>query len=212
MFFSSALDHLQGFGPNFVYLAIYVLLLLSAMGMPLPEDLTLVATGYLIHLQLAHPLPAVAVGILGILTGDQFVYTLGRHFGPRIVRHHWFSKILSVERYDWIQRKFDRFGAKLVFFARFVSGLRGAVFLAAGILQMPRGRFLLFDLAGAAISVPLFILLGLLFGPHLESLLLHLSRARNTVLLLIALTAIFFALRSLARRRYGIGDDSPRGE
>jgi len=212
LFFSSALDHLQGFGPNLVYLGIYVLLLLSAMGMPLPEDLTLVATGYLIHLKLAHPLPAVAVGILGILTGDQFVYTLGRHFGPRIVRHRWFSKILSAERYDWIQKKFDRFGAKLVFFARFVSGLRGAVFVAAGVLQMPRGRFLLFDLAGAAISVPLFILLGLLFGPHLESLLLHLSRARNAVLLLIALTAIFFALRGLARRRYGIGPDSPRGE
>ena len=48
---SSAVDHLQNFGPHLVYLAVYAMLLLSAMGMPLPEDLTLVATGYLINLR-----------------------------------------------------------------------------------------------------------------------------------------------------------------
>jgi len=204
---TSALDRLLDFGPHVVYLGIYVMLLLSALGMPLPEDLTLVATGYLVHKALVHPVPAIGVGILGILTGDQFVYSLGRHFGPRVVRHAWFSRVLSPRRYEWIERKFDRLGEKLVFFARFVSGLRGAVFVAAGVLQMPRGRFLLYDLAGAAVSVPLFILTGYLAGPHLEGLLLHLSRARYAVLLLLALAGLYFALRAFARRRYGIGGD-----
>ena len=207
MDFSYAVDRIQEFGPHLVYLGIYLMLLLSALGMPLPEDLTLVATGYLINKGLVHPIPAVAVGILGVLTGDQLGYSLGRHFGPRVVRHRLFSRILPEKRYAWIRGKFDRYGEKLVFFARFVSGLRGPVFIASGILEMPRGRFLLYDFAGALISVPLFILIGHVAGPHLEAILLHLVRARSTVLVLLLLATAYFALRAFARRRYGIGTE-----
>ena len=204
MDFLSVVDRIQIFGPHLIYLGIYVALLLSALGMPLPEDLTLVATGYLISRSLVHPVPAVVTGILGILTGDQFVYSVGRHFGTRIVRHRWFSHVLPAARYAWIREKFGRHGEKLVFFARFVSGLRGPVFIASGILEMPRGRFILYDLAGALINVPLFILIGHLSGPHLESILLHLMKARRTVLLLLLLVALYFAVRFFARKRYGI--------
>src|SRR5512141_2685203 len=96
--FSSVVDQLQAFGPHLVYLCIYAMLLLSAMGMPLPEDLTLVAAGYLTGKGLAQPIPVAVVGILGVVTGDQFVYSLGRRFGPRIVRHRWFSRVLPEKR------------------------------------------------------------------------------------------------------------------
>jgi membrane protein DedA with SNARE-associated domain len=207
--FFSTVDRIQVFGPHLIYLGIYAMLLLSAMGMPLPEDLTLVATGYLINTGLVHPVPAVAVGILGVLTGDQFVYSVGKHFGARVVRHRWFSRVLPEKRFAWIRELFERHGEKLVFFARFLSGLRGPVFLASGILEMPRGRFLLYDGAGALINVPLFILLGHLAGPHLEAILLHLVKARGAVLVLLGLVACYLAIRVYARRRYGIipGDE-----
>jgi len=207
--FSSIVDRIQVFGPHLIYLGLFVMLLLSALGMPLPEDLTLVATGYLVNKNLVHPVPAVLVGILGILTGDQFVYSLGRHFGPRAIRHRWFSRLLPEKRFAWIRQKFDRYGEKLVFFARFVSGLRGPVFIASGILEMPRGKFLLYDFAGALLNVPLFILIGHLAGPHLEALLIHVVRARRAVMVLGFLAASYFAIRAFARRRYGM---QPAGE
>ena len=182
----------------------YALLLLSSLGMPLPEDLTLAAAGYLISRNLMLPLPAAVVGILGVMTGDQFVYSLGKHFGPKVVAHPWFSRVLSQQRYEWIRGRFVRHGTKMVFFARFVSGMRGPVFIAAGVLQMPRGRFLLYDLAGALLNVPLFILAGYLLGPHLESILLHIQSAWHVALALLALIAAYFVLRSVARKRLGI--------
>src|SRR5262245_4278650 len=182
----------------------YGLLLLSSMGMPLPEDLTLAAAGYLISKDLMSPLPAALVGILGVLTGDQFVYSLGKYFGPKVVAHRWFSHVLSPQRYQWIRGRFARHGTKMVFFARFVSGLRGPVFLTAGVLQMPRGRFLLYDFVGALLNVPLFILAGFLAGPHLESAVLNVHRAWGVVLALLVLIAAYFALSSLARKRLGI--------
>ena len=182
----------------------YGLLLLSALGMPLPEDLTLAAAGYLISKEMMSPVPAAVVGILGVLTGDQFVYSLGKHFGPKIVAHRWFSHVLSPKRYQWIRGRFGRHGSKMVFFARFVSGLRGPVFIAAGVLEMPRGRFLLYDLAGALLNVPLFILAGYVAGPHLELALLHLEHAWRVAFALLGLILAYFALRAHARRKLGL--------
>jgi membrane protein DedA with SNARE-associated domain len=201
---ASAFDTLQDFNPHLVYLGMYTLLLLSAVGMPLPEDLTLAAAGFLISKDLMSPLPAALVGIAGVVSGDQVVYSLGKHFGPKVVAHRWFSHVLSPARYRWIRGRFARHGTKMVFFARFVSGLRGPVFIAAGILNMPRGRFLAYDFAGALFHVPLFILAGFLAGPHLESLLLQFHRAWQVMGLLLVLLAAYFALRSMARRRLGI--------
>jgi membrane protein DedA with SNARE-associated domain len=206
LLFTSAFDTLERLGPHLVYPGMYTLLLLSAMGMPLPEDLTLAAAGYLISLNLMSPLPAALVGIVGVLTGDQFVYSLGKHFGPRVVAHRWFSHVLSPQRYEWIRERFARHGTKMVFFARFISGLRGPVFIAAGVLEMPRARFLAYDFAGALFNVPIFLLAGYLIGPHLESVLLHIHRARHVALALLVLVVAYFALRMLARRRLGIND------
>lgn len=212
MLITSAFDTLQRFGPVLVYPGMYGLLLLSAMGMPLPEDLTLAAAGYLISKDLMSPLPAALVGILGVVTGDQFVYSLGKHFGPKVVAHRWFSHVLSPQRYEWVRGRFARHGTKMVFFARFVSGLRGPVFIAAGVLQMPRGKFLLYDLAGALLNVPLFMLAGYLAGPHLESVVLDVQRAWRVVAVLLLLVAAYFALSSLARKRLGInGNGGERG-
>jgi len=205
---TSPFDTLQRLGPHLAYPGMYGLLLLSAMGMPLPEDLTLAAAGYLISKEVMSPVPAMLVGILGVLTGDQFVYSMGKHFGPKIVAHRWFSHVLSPRRYQWIRGRFGRHGSKMVFFARFVSGLRGPVFIAAGVLEMPRGTFLLYDLAGALLNVPLFILAGYFAGPHLESALLHVEHAWRVTLALAALVGAYFALRALARKRLGINDSS----
>jgi membrane protein DedA with SNARE-associated domain len=209
---TSAFDTLQRFGPVLVYPGMYALLLLSGLGMPLPEDLTLAAAGYLISKDLMSPLPAALVGVLGVMTGDQFVYSLGKHFGPKVVAHRWFSHVLSPQRYEWVRGRFARHGTKMVFFARFVSGLRGPVFIAAGVLQMPRGKFLLYDLAGALLNVPLFMLAGYLAGPHLESVVLDVHRAWRVVMALLVLVAAYFALSSLAKKRLGInGNGGERG-
>ncbi|MCI0657987.1 MAG: DedA family protein [Acidobacteria bacterium] len=212
MLITSAFDTLQRFGPVLVYPGMYGLLLLSAVGMPLPEDLTLAAAGYLISKDLMSPLPAALVGVLGVMTGDQFAYSLGKHFGPKVVAHRWVSHVLSPQRYEWVRARFARHGSKMVFLARFVSGLRGPAFIAAGVLQMPRGKFLLYDLAGALLNVPLFMLAGYLAGPHLESVVLDVHRAWRLVMALLVLVAAYFALSSLARKRLGInGNGGERG-
>jgi membrane protein DedA with SNARE-associated domain len=197
----SALEALEGFGPNLAYPGMYGLLLLSAVGVPLPEDLTLATSGYLISKDLMSWVPTILVGIAGVLTGDQFVYSLGKKFGPRVLAHRWFSRVLPAERYEKMRSRFLRHGPKMIFFARFASGLRGPVFLTAGVLQMPRRRFFLWDLAGALINVPLFVLVGYLVGPRLEPLFADVQRFWQLVILLLVVAAVWLSLRAAAQRR-----------
>jgi membrane protein DedA with SNARE-associated domain len=166
---SSALDFLVLAGPHLVYAGIFLLLVLSALGLPFPEDLTLLAAGYLIHRGVVAPVPAALAGILGVLSGDSIAYAAGRRFGPRIVSHRWFSRFVSGERFERAAAQFHRHGEKLIFFARFVSLLRAPVFLTAGTLRMRPARFLLYDAAAAGVSVPLLLFVGRSTGPHLET-------------------------------------------
>ena len=200
---ASALEALEGFGPNLCYPGMYGLLLLSAVGVPLPEDLTLATSGYLISKNLMSWVPTVLVGIAGVLTGDQVAYSLGKAFGPKVLAHRWLSHLLPAERFERIRNRFLRHGPKMIFFARFVAGLRGPVFLTAGVLQMPRRRFLLWDLAGAAVNVPLFVLVGYLVGPRLEELFADFQHFWQIVLLLVVVGLSGLWLRAVVLRRRG---------
>ena len=64
----------------------------------------------------------------------------------------------------------DRHGHRAVFYARFLAGLRAVVYLSAGSLGVPISRFLMYDLLGALISVPLVVSLGYLFGGQIEQI------------------------------------------
>ncbi len=207
---TSLLETLESFGPNLCYPGMFGLLLLSGVGVPLPEDLTLATSGYLISKSLMSWVPTVLVGIAGVITGDQFVYSLGKAFGPKVLAHRWLSRLLPAERYERVRNRFLRHGPKMIFFARFAAGLRGPVFLTAGVLQMPRRRFLLWDLAGAAVNVPLYVLLGYLVGPRLESLLAGIRHFWQLVILLLLLVIAGLLLRALVLRRWGNGAERSR--
>ncbi|HEU5182635.1 MAG TPA: DedA family protein [Candidatus Polarisedimenticolia bacterium] len=205
---TSLLETLESFGPNLCYPGLYGLLLLSGVGVPLPEDLTLATSGYLISKGLMSWVPTVLVGIAGVITGDQFVYSLGKAFGPKVLAHRWLALALPAERYERVRNRFLRHGPKMIFFARFAAGLRGPVFLTAGVLQMPRRRFLLWDLAGAAINVPLYVLVGYLVGPRLESLLAGIRHFWQLVVLLLLLVIAGMLLRAVVLRRRAMAEGS----
>ena len=72
----------------------------------------------------------------------------------------------------------DRHGHRAVFYARFLAGLRALVYLEAGSLGVPISRFLMYDLLGAVISVPLVVSLGYLFGNQIEQVLHYIGGFR----------------------------------
>jgi membrane protein DedA with SNARE-associated domain len=149
---------------GFSYPAVFLLLVLCGVGVPLSEELVII-TGGLVVAKSGASLPVmVCAAYLGILAGDSALYRLGRSLGPRVFSHPKLSKMLTPERITFLQKLFARRGAVAVFLARFLPGVRAPAFLLAGASGVSYRRFLLADGIAAWIPALGMTWLGYRFG------------------------------------------------
>lgn len=164
---------LEVFFVNFGYAAVFLVLVVCGFGVPIPEDITLVAGGVISGLEYANVHIMVAVGMAGVLVGDGLMFMLGRWYGERILRFKLVSRLMPPKRYAQVQQKFDQYGNRVLFVARFLPGLRSPIFLTAGMSgKVSFWQWLLMDGFAALISVPLWVYLGS-YGAENKDWLMH---------------------------------------
>ena len=169
------------------YLAVFLVLLVSGFGIPIPEDISLVAGGIIAGLGYADVRVMCMVGLAGVLVGDTVMFLVGRQLGARALRLRWVAHLLTPRRYALVQAKFDRYGNRLMFVARFLPGLRTAVFLTAGMThRVSFWRFLALDGLAALISVPFWVWLGYVGAENRQWLLEWVQRGQGAIVLVAA--------------------------
>ena len=145
---------------SYKYTAMFGVLFLCGLGLPLPEEVTLVAAGLAVGWEEANFWWASVACVAGILAGDSLIFAMGRYCGRWFLEARPMRWILSPRRQRKVQRIFDKHGRKTVFFARFFAGVRIGVYAYAGQHGMSWVRFLFLDFLGALISGPTSIFLG----------------------------------------------------
>ena len=176
--------------PEGSIILVFAWLALGGLGMPLPEDAALLATGVLVQRGAVQPVLALPIVFIGVIGGDAMLFFLARRFGPAVYERKLFRRVLPPERRAKVESAYSRYGGRLVFFARHVAGLRAAVFAMAGIHRMAPSRFLLWDTAAACLNVPLVVGLGYFGARHVERMRLGLATAREFLLLGVALVVL----------------------
>ena len=167
---SGLADYVTDLIGRFHYLAPFTVLFLCGLGLPIPEEVALIGSGITLHQEKVEFLPIVLVCSAAILLGDSIPYWLGRNWGLAALRKPIVSKVLHPERFASLERRFEAHGNWVVFSCRFMPGLRIPAYFIAGTLKMGFARFILLDLLGVAISVPVSIWFGKLFGDSIEEL------------------------------------------
>ncbi|MCZ6661209.1 MAG: VTT domain-containing protein [bacterium] len=119
--------------------------------------------------------------------------------------HPRLSRWLTSHRLLRIHDHFDRYGGKTIFFARFFAGFRMAVYLVAGTIRMNAQKFILTDLCGAAISVPLVTLLVYFMSEKIDNLRRTIQGVRIITTVVLVLAVLGFLLYRRLSRGY------PRG-
>ena len=154
------------------YLSIFAVLVACGLGVPLPEDISLILGGFLVFKGAANLWGMVATGFLGILVGDSLIYLAGRRVGRRVrTGHGWLARVVTPPRRVFVEGLFARHGEKIVIAARFMPGVRAVTYFTAGSAGMPYPRFICFDGLAALLSAPLFVFLGYRFGRHLQQVI-----------------------------------------
>ncbi len=171
------------------YLGIFTMLMLGGLGLPVPEDATLILCGFLLSQELITAVRAFVVVYVGILIADSLLYSFGLRFGRAVVGHKRFRRLLPPEKLKELEAKFRSGGSTLILFGRHIAGLRIQLFLAAGILRMPYGRFLLADALSALITMTVMIGIGYAAGNSLEIVLKDIRRFEHLAVVVV-LTAV----------------------
>ena len=155
------------------YLSVFGVLVFCGLGLPLPEDFSLIFGGYLAYLGNVRLPVMMAVGFAGILVGDSLIYLAGRRVGGRVaegrgVVARLIARIVTPEKRARVEKLFHGHGEKIVMLARFLPGVRAVTYFTAGSTRMRYTHFIFFDGLAALASAPLFVFLGYHFGSELE--------------------------------------------
>src|SRR5580692_12266040 len=144
---------LQSIPPLAVYGMVGAVVGVESLGIPLPGEIVLVSAALLSsrHELAVNPVGVGAAAVIGAVLGDSTGYAIGHRLGlplfDRLGRR--FPNHFGPGHVMFAERLFDRWGARAVFFGRFIALLRIFAGPLAGALKMHYQRFLAANVSGA---------------------------------------------------------------
>jgi membrane protein DedA with SNARE-associated domain len=170
---AAAIMFITAFGESFAFLSLLF-----------PGTTLLIAAGTLMSGGTLSYTPVLIGAVAGATLGDTVSYWIGRRFGHGI-GHVWpFTR--NPELLPSGVKFFDKHGGKSVFIGRFFGPVRAVIPLAAGVMQMPRGRFWIANFTSALVWAPMLLFAGDMIGDVGDRLI---GSANTFVLVFGGLTA-----------------------
>jgi len=192
---SSVVDWIVQTVNSWGYFGIFAAMFLESSFFPFPSEVIMIPAGYLAFKGEMNLVAAIAIGIVGSLSGALFNYYLAMHFGRRFLLHYGKYFFLDEKGLAKLEGFFARHGEISTFNGRLIPGIRQYISLPAGLARMPLGRFALYTALGAGIWVTVLALLGYFLGANEEKVSQYLHNATFVALAAVAGLSLFYWLR-----------------
>jgi membrane protein DedA with SNARE-associated domain len=187
---------------QYKYFGIFGLLALGVIGLPIPDESTLMFLGVMVSQHKLGLAPTLLAAFLGSAGGITVSFFFGHTFGLYVVHRfgHWFG--LTPERLERAHRWFARAGKWSLTFGYYIPGVRHLTALVAGATKLEYPLFALFAYTGALLWAVTFILLGSFLGEGWKLLArFGIQMAADAAVIVIAAAVyLFFRWRQRAGR------------
>ena len=197
--------HLEAFvtayGP-WIYALLFVIVFVETgvVVMPfLPGDSLLFITGALAGAGLMDIRIAMVVLLVAAILGDQCNYMIGRKLGPKVFGWE-NSRFFNRNAFDQAHGFYEKYGGVAVIAARFMPFIRTFASFVAGVAEMSRARFTLFNVAGAFIWVVGLCMAGYFFG-NLAWVKANLEKIIWALILVPTALAVFGSWRAARQKK-----------
>jgi membrane-associated protein len=137
--------------PNVGYAAVFALIAVETMGIPVPGETALIAAALLAHDGQLEIVPLVAVASAAAILGDNVGFAIGRHGGRRLFERPGPFHEHRLRVLEQGEPFFAKHGPKAVFLGRWVAGLRIASAWLAGMNKMSWPTFLFWNALGGIV-------------------------------------------------------------
>ena len=189
-------DFVAAYG-NWVY-ALLFLIIFTETGVVvfpfLPGDSLLFIVGAMCGVGLMSlPLSIVLLWVAAVL-GNQTNYTVGRHIGPRVFQWE-DSRFFNKRAFEQAHAFYEKYGGVTIIAARFMPFVRTFAPFVAGVAQMTRSKFTLYDVSGGGLWVCGLVGAGYFFG-NIAWVQQHLDKIIWALIIVPGLLAIFGAWKA----------------
>jgi membrane protein DedA with SNARE-associated domain len=202
-----AIALVSGHGGLWVYLIVFTAAILENIFPPYPGD-TILFAGAALAATGAVLWPLVLVcGISGNVLGAMMVYAFGFTRGRKyFLGHH--GKFIDPDRLHRIERWFSHYGARVIMISRFLTGIRSAVSLAAGLGEVGWRKMIIYTTVSTLLWNGLIVGLAIVLGRNWDAVYAFAMLYNRLVLALLAGIALAWAVRQLWLKRRGKTVDS----
>jgi membrane protein DedA with SNARE-associated domain len=204
-YFEALMEMIALWIAHYGYTAIFLLLVLGIVGLPVPDEWLMTFAGYLIYKGSLHSWPAFAAAALGSMCGITVSYGLGRSLGLFVIHHYGRLFRISQKDLDRVHAWFERFGAWTLLVGYFIPGVRHFTAVVAGTSKMGFARFSIFAYAGALIWTATFMGLGYGFGEEWSQVLKQVEKHLAISAWIAIALIVVFLIRWYGRRRAANG-------
>ena len=197
--------HLEAFVVAYgvwVYALLFVIIFTETgvVVMPfLPGDSLLFVVGAMCGVGLMDYTLTVVLLTAAAILGNQCNYTIGRYFGPRVFKWE-NSKFFNRDAFDKAHNFYEKHGGFTIIAARFMPFLRTFAPFVAGVAQMTRSKFTLFDVTGGVLWVCGIVTIGYFFG-NIPFVKAHLDKIIWALILVPGLIVLGASLKSKLNKK-----------
>ena len=170
------------------YVGIFGVSILANVVIPVPEEIVLLALGFLVGTGQVNGYIIIGILIAGLFISDFCMYYFAKK-GFKFVNFFYekfFAKRLASKR-DWLESHVP----EVIFFSRFLVQLRFLGPFLAGQTKTPTKTFVKYNLYALTVYVPFYILVGFYFHNRIEVISSGIVIARNLIIMAMALIAVF---------------------
>jgi membrane protein DedA with SNARE-associated domain len=176
-------------------------MLIESASIPLPSEIIMGISGYLVYKGEMNLIVAGLAGAIGNILGSSIMYYIGSRGGRPVVKKYGKYLHFDEERFDKVDRWFAKWGDKTVFACQLLPVIRTFVSLPAGILRINFFRFIVYTFAGAFIWCTFLAYIASLLGPEWEKLSQLTHEFEIVMVIAIALIIALFVIRLIYKRR-----------
>ncbi len=146
--------------------ALFILLALGIVALPVPEETLMVISGVLMASNVLHIPSTIVAAFLGSVTGITMSYLLGKTAGTYLL-HRWGSWFgITEKRMEQAHYWFERFGKWTLVVGYFIPGVRHLTGFCAGMTELEYRTFAIYAYLGALLWVTTFLSIGYFFCDH----------------------------------------------
>ncbi len=181
------------------YLGIFFLMVAESALIPIPSEIIMPFSGYLVSTGKLNPVLTILAGAIGNLVGSLIAYMIGVKLGREFIVRYGKYVLLKKSHLDWTEAYFGKYGDRSTFVSRLLPAVRTYISLPAGIAKMNLKKFSIYTFAGSLVWSAMLTYVGMVLGEQWTKIRHYSDYIDGAVIVGIAIIIIIIAKKKIAK-------------